>query len=191
MQKRKTIVVDKTFQHKVTFSLVGIVIFIVALIIGIIGFNAVDNNTKIDKIVKKMEDIIISQEHHIEALKNISKIKNANDVDIASGVLSKNLLENIELLDNNVMILNRIVRNTTLLIIVMIIVVLFQGILLYYFLIRQTNRIAGPIFVITQYMKDIISGEYPEIRPLRDNDEFKDMYDVFGQMVERLKIKKN
>ena len=39
-------------------------------------------------------------------------------------------------------------------------------------------------------MEKIINGEVPHVRPLRKNDEFKEFYQKFTEMVELLKHKK-
>ncbi|HSA15053.1 MAG TPA: signal protein, partial [Spirochaetota bacterium] len=57
----------------------------------------------------------------------------------------------------------------------------------YMLIIKMTHRISGPLFVMTNYMKEVINGKYPSPRPLRKKDELKDFYDVFGQMVQKIR----
>lgn len=53
-----------------------------------------------------------------------------------------------------------------------------------------THRICGPIFVMESYLTRIIEGRFPERRPLRKKDEFKDFYDLFWQAVDLLRARK-
>lgn len=46
-----------------------------------------------------------------------------------------------------------------------------------------THRVAGPIFVFSQYMAVLGRGRYPLLRPLRKGDELKEFYDVFNESV--------
>ena len=46
---------------------------------------------------------------------------------------------------------------------------------------------SGPIFLMSRYIDDIIKGEYPIVRALREKDEFKEFYEKFTEMVEILK----
>ena len=51
-------------------------------------------------------------------------------------------------------------------------------------LIRKTHRVSGPIYVISNFMREIIAGKRPHLRPLREHDELKDFYELFKQMVD-------
>jgi len=186
MKNRKTVLVDKKFQLRVTFSIIGLLFFLAALIIGAIGISAYDNNRKLERTVGKMGEIIVSQGHHIEALKNIDQIRNSRDLEIAAAVLSKNMGRNVDLLNSSISVLNNVTRNSTILILIMVCAVLIQGAVLYIVLIRKTNRIAGPLYVITGHMKEIINGKSPDLRPLREGDEFMELYDTFTKMVESI-----
>ena len=189
MKNRKTVLVDRKFQLRITFSIIGLLFFLAALIIGLLGISAYDNNRKLERTVGKMGEIIVSQGHHIEALKNLHQIKNPRDLEIAAAVLSKNMSRNAALLNTSIDVLNNITRNSTVLILIMVCAVLLQGAALYVVLIRKTNRIAGPLYVITGHMKEIINGGSPDLRPLREGDEFMELYDTFTKMVESIKNK--
>jgi hypothetical protein len=66
--------------------------------------------------------------------------------------------------------------------------VVLQGIVLFIVLILKTHRIAGPIYVMSNYMKQIISGKIPPVlRPLRDKDALKDFYELFYKTIIALK----
>jgi hypothetical protein len=66
--------------------------------------------------------------------------------------------------------------------------VVLQGVVLFIVLILKTHRIAGPIYVMSNYMKQIIGGKIPPmLRPLRDKDALKDFYDLFANTITALK----
>jgi sensor histidine kinase YesM len=73
-----------------------------------------------------------------------------------------------------------------LLVSVIIAVVLLQVVILYFFLIRLTHRISGPIYVISRHIEDIISGKEPELRGLRDKDELQEFYEKFAEMIRKV-----
>jgi hypothetical protein len=62
---------------------------------------------------------------------------------------------------------------------VMIITGVLLGLGLFLYLIRLTNRISGPLYVLTQHMTDIMNGKKPNLRELRKNDEFQEFYHQF------------
>ncbi|MFW5807783.1 MAG: hypothetical protein ACOCWH_01875, partial [Spirochaetota bacterium] len=88
----------------------------------------------------------------------------------------------------NMIQLRRMIRINQLLIWGMVGIIFVQGIILFFVLLRQTHRIAGPLHVMSVYMKTIINGKFPEyIRPLREKDLLKDFYKTFTEMIESLK----
>ncbi len=48
-----------------------------------------------------------------------------------------------------------------------------------------THRVCGPIFVITRHLGTMVSGKYPQLRPLRQGDEFAPMFEVFKQLIDK------
>jgi len=53
--------------------------------------------------------------------------------------------------------------------------------------ILVTHRIAGPIFIISRYLRVMKDGLYPDMRPLRDGDEMKSFFDLFKDMVDNMR----
>jgi len=203
LYKRKQNIVDKKFQLGTTFSVIGVSLLIVVLIgIGIVA-GALKNNKNLSDVVTKQDEIVQALVSHASTLEvKIKQIKakeqkeqkdakkkadkvavtGADDgSEIAIGEISKDHLANLGKMKRMVLI------NFVLLGLVGLLV-LIQGIVLYFMLIRKTHQIAGPIFVISRYMREIISGKTPAVlRPLRKRDELKAFYDLFGDLVEYLK----
>ncbi|HOO73124.1 MAG TPA: hypothetical protein PK926_15310 [Spirochaetota bacterium] len=177
MGKRKQIIIDKKFQFKHTFSIIGMVTIISAIIIAVIATNLVFNNLKIENIYEIEDNIVhflTSRPHGIEdpSFKNAIK-------DIAV-----NHSENMKTL-------NKIIKYNKALLITLLVFIVAQGVILYMMIIKMTHRISGPLYVMTNYMREIVNGKYPNIRPLRKKDELKEFYDQFRSMVATLKEKEN
>ncbi len=183
MTKRKQYLIDKKFQLRTTFSIIGIVSIITAIILGAITISVVynnnrlrENNTRITNIYEIENSIFVSLSSLPEAVKD-PNLKNA-------------LIQNAGNHDRNMETLNRIIAfNTSIitynrvLLASILVIVLVESFILYILLIRKTHHISGPIYVISNFMKDIIEGRDPELRPLRDKDELKDFYELFQDMV--------
>jgi hypothetical protein len=52
-----------------------------------------------------------------------------------------------------------------------------------------THRIYGPVFVLKRSLLEIAAGRWPNMRPLRSKDEFKDLFEAFATAVEALKAR--
>jgi hypothetical protein len=203
LYKRKQNIVDKKFQLGTTFSVIGVSLLIVVLIgIGIV-VGALKNNKNLSDVVTKQDEIVQAlvshastlevkikqikakeqkeQKEQKDAKKKADKAIVEDGSEIAIGDISKDHLANLGKMKRMVLI------NFILLGLVGLLV-LIQGIVLYFMLIRKTHQIAGPIFVISRYMREIISGKIPAVlRPLRKRDELKAFYELFGELVEYIK----
>ncbi|HNX58575.1 MAG TPA: hypothetical protein PKK43_05725 [Spirochaetota bacterium] len=89
---------------------------------------------------------------------------------------------------SNISELREMVAFNTKLLWTVVVLIIAQGVILFFILILKTHRIAGPVYVMSGYLREIISGKVPaSLRPLRKYDDLKNLYLLFGQMVDTLK----
>jgi hypothetical protein len=50
-----------------------------------------------------------------------------------------------------------------------------------------THRVAGPVYVMSQFVSVLARGRYPKMRPLRRHDELKEFFDRFQRAIEALR----
>lgn len=182
MIKRTNYLIDRKFQLRHTFSIIGIVSVVTAVILGAITASVVyntirlnDNNAKIDNIYKIENSIFamlsslpsVEDKALREAMKESSR-KHDGNMQTLEAIIESN---------------NQLIRVNKYLLIAILFIVAAQCLGLYIILIRMTHRISGPIYVMSNFMRDIIDGREPRLRPLRDKDELKDFYDLFKEMV--------
>lgn len=173
---RKKYIIDKGFQLRTTFSILGTVAIVSLVIIALLSASVVFNNEKINNIYE-IEDSIFNlmQASNIESHVDDQYIKTTS------------LL--VERHESNLDTINQIGAYNRYLLIALVLFVLIQWIVLFIMLIRITHRISGPVFVMSRYFNEIIEGNIPEIRPLREKDELKNFYALFKELVETLKKK--
>ncbi|MBN2078738.1 MAG: hypothetical protein JW838_07210 [Spirochaetes bacterium] len=183
MKKRKQYLIDRQYQLKTTFSIIGIVTIITALILGAITASVVynnirlnGNNTRIDNIYKIENSIFVF----------LSSIQKTKDPTLKKALRESAARhdENMETLSDIISYNNTIIIYNKFLLIAILIIIVTQCVVLYVMLIRKTHRVSGPIYVISNFMKEIIQGKRPHLRPLRENDELKEFYELFKEMVE-------
>ncbi len=204
MTKRKQYLIDKEYQLKTTFSIIGIVAVIIAFLIVIIGTSIVINNRTMDK-------------NNVNINANNEKIKNINEIqdnivhflssrsltsedeiykkairDVANNhVANMKKMKEIMKSNDDIMKSNAgIMKLNTFLLIAIIILIIIGTAILYIQLIRRTHRVSGPIYVMTMYMKSVLEGNFPEkMRELRETDELRSFYNMFRDMVNMFKNK--
>ena len=176
MSKRTKYIIDRALQLKTAFSIIGVVSIISLIILSAIAASVVYNNEKISNVYE-IEDSIFQM------------MQAANIDNIDDGY--KGTIDNLtNLHDNNYTTILKIAKYNRYLLITLIITILIQGIVLFYMIIKITHRITGPIYVISNYFKEIIAGNMPTPRPLRNKDELKEFYSLFIDLVDLLKKEK-
>lgn len=177
MAKRKQYIIDKKFQLKTTLNVIGSIFLVLALLTALVLFNVITNNKEIAAIIE-IED-------------NIVQVLGAPSPELSENK-QKMSQEMAKHHDNNMKTLRDRRKTNTNLLWVILAIVFAQGVIFYFVMIRQTHRIAGPVYVMSQYMKEIIDGKIPKnIRKLREKDLLKDFYDLFSTMVKSIeKVKK-
>lgn len=174
MTVRKKYIIDKNFQLKTAFSIIGVVSVVSLVIITSIAAGVVYNNEKINNIYQ-IED-------NIFRLMQSVNISGSEDTAYRSTI--ERLTENHI---NNLQNINKLASFNRELLAALIICVVLQGIILFVMIIKITHRISGPVYVMSNYFREIISGKLPDPRPLRDKDELKKFYELFIELVNSLK----
>lgn len=189
MKKRKQYIIDKNFQLRHTFSIIGIVSIITAVILGVITISVVYNNQRLRENNNRITNIYEIENSIFVSLSSIPEA-------VKDPLLKKALIQNSKNHDKNMETLNNIIGyNTTIikynkaLLASILVIILLESVALYIILIRKTHRISGPIYVISNFMKDIIEGRDPKLRPLRNKDELKEFYDLFQDMVKEIRTR--
>lgn len=170
MGKRKKLIIDKKFQLKTAFAVIGVVTAVSLVILSAISASVVYNNEKISNIYQ-IEDSIFQQ------------MQVANLTGSAADGYQDTLVRLTGLHENNQNTIERIASNNRILLASLVFCVLVQGLILYMLVIRITHRISGPVYVMSNYFRDIIDGKLPDPRPLREKDELKDFYELFKELV--------
>lgn len=55
--------------------------------------------------------------------------------------------------------------------------------------ILVTHRVAGPVFVLSRYLHLLGAGHYPKLRPLRRNDELKNLHEELREAIDAMKAR--
>lgn len=176
MAKRTKYLIDKGFQLRTAFSIIGVVAAVSLIILSSIAASVVYNNEKINNIYQIEDNIFQGMQ--------TANITGQPDNDYRSTVA---MLTKIH--DNNLNNINKLAEYNRYLLAALIACVIFQGFILFIMIIRITHRISGPIYVMSNYIKEIINGDMPDPRPLRDKDELKKFYNLFVDLVDSIKEK--
>lgn len=187
MRRKKLL--DKSFQLRTVFSVIGFVFIMNILILGLTGVNLYFNTTKLNDVLKSQHEVVNTLKEVNKALEYFAFNKNWDSLILSNGQISKDLAVNIEMIEKNDNSIRNLTNTSKYILIVMILLVLLQGFMLFSSMLTRTHRIYGPIFIMKRHMDSIMNKEKPNIRPLRDKDEFKEFYHTFCELVKFIENK--
>jgi predicted PurR-regulated permease PerM len=182
--QRKSKIVNKKFQLKTTFSIMSISIIAFLLILAILGINATSTNREIKRTTLKLNDAIAAEEKLVKTFINKAYKKDSNKINIVNA--QKNHKTNMDTIKGYLTLIKKFTSSNFTIISIIIGVILLQALLLYFYLIRLTHRISGPIFVINRHIDEILEGQVPEFRGLREKDEFHDLYKKLNDLAKKI-----
>lgn len=187
--KKRQIIVNKKFQFGIAFSFAALSAMIMAVIIIVLAILLASNN-------RKLRDISINQQQladtQTEIFKTLIRIVNTDDISklhISAPAVKQDNERNQQLVINNNAMIQEITAMNNRIIAMLIASAAIQSMIIFYIMLKRSHRISGPMFLLNRYIDDMKHGNYPEIRPLRANDDFHDLFDNFREMVESLKQK--
>ncbi|MBU3916178.1 hypothetical protein KKA14_11650 [bacterium] len=204
MKNRKQTIINKDFQLKKAFGVTAIVSIIISIIIISVGVFITLNNNEIDSnnegIIRNTEQIKKIMELQQSLYINLSirpencgkigqKIADNAVLDFNNAIdkLNKAVDSNENMVKSN----HHIMKYNTWLIIVIIILFLVGIAILYNRVLEHTHRISGPIFVMTRILREVKEGKEPQMRDLRDKDDFKEFHGLFRDLIyEHIDLKK-
>lgn len=172
--KRKHYVIDKKFQLNISFKAVFVPLIVVLIMGGVILFFAKKNSNYINTIVQ-------SQDQMIEMFLTTPALINSDDPVIQGAE---------QTFKNNIGMLVEINRNSRLVLYFIVIMIIIQSIIIFSIFIVITHRISGPIYVMTNYLKEVREGKTPLARPLREKDELKEFQNELKETIEYLIMNK-
>ena len=96
-------------------------------------------------------------------------------------------VENRELLGIDAAMLGEVAKADSTKMLYLIGFVVLMAVFLFVWGIFITHKVAGPIFIISRYLRELREGKAPHTRPLRRGDELRDFFEAFSAAVASLR----
>lgn len=192
MTKRhmRHIIVNGKFQYHIAATFAGLSALIMAVIIIILSSVLISNNAQLDQISRNQQVLSGTQNEIFKTLITLSGSKNLKNMRISADMLKHDNDETKRLLDQNNEKVRVITARNKSIIVMLIISAAIQSAIIFYIMLRRSNRISGPLFLLNRYINEMRSGNYPEIRRLRSHDDFQDVFENFRELVDMMRGKK-
>ena len=132
MPRRKNII-DKKFQLRITFRILGIIIIAFILVIGVTGIIATDNNRQISATITDLNRSMTKDKKTIEVLIASAGLKKDSAEDRNHDRIIEEHLESMALMHTNMQQLNKILTQNRIIMTVMIVTGILLGIGLFHY----------------------------------------------------------
>ena len=177
MAKRhiRHIIVNGKFQYNMAATFAGLSALIMTVIIIILSAVLISSNTRLDEISRNQQVLSGTQAEIFKTLIVLSQSKNLANMRISADRLKHDNDETKRLLDQNNEKVRAITQRNRSIIVMLIISAAVQSAIIFYIMLRRSNRISGPLFLLNRYIDEMKSGRFPEIRKLRSHDDFQDV----------------
>ena len=108
---------------------------------------------------------------------------------IMGGLLYRAHTDNTRLLDlsGNSILQEQVIRGDQIFLLYLIISVVLMAVMLAIWGLIVTHRISGPLFLVARYFGVLANAQYPDVRPLRKNDELQEFFVAFEEAVAALR----
>lgn len=185
--KKRQIIVNREFQFSMAFSFAALSALIMTFVIIILAALLMSNNSKLRNISLNQQQLADSQTEIFKTLIGIAGAKDIKKLHISASPVKRDNEKNRALISNNNLMIQDITLMNNRIIAMLIISAVIQSVIIFYIMLKRSHRISGPLFLLNRYIDEIKKGSYPEIRPLRANDDFHELFDNFREMVDILK----
>lgn len=190
MKKTRKILIDKKYQLSMAVTFTAIAAIAVSVFIVIMAYTANNYSNDLEAVAANQREISSQQNEVFKTLLALSSSKNLKNFRVSKNELERDMALNMSKLDESITIINQINKSNYRLVFILVILLLLQSCVMFYFIIKRSHRTYGPIHILNKYIDEIKNGKYPEIRSLRDKDDFTELFDNFREMVEKLKKNK-
>jgi hypothetical protein len=171
--KRKQYLIDRPIQITISLKFLIIPLLILVIFAGILLSFVLTNGDYIAQIAGNQDSLI-------EMFITTPTLMDSNNEIVVTG--EKTFRENLGLL-------RAIKVNNYTLLYFAIGLTILQAIVLFVYGIYITHKVAGPIYVMRHYCKEIQNGNTPQFRKLRGGDLLVDFYNDFITTINTLQDK--
>lgn len=189
MKKRRKRLINRYFQFRTAFKVMAIVLISYVIFISVMGSFTWVKQTQISETTSSLRRAVSVEDNIIRAFIDYSQKNMFNDSEeiLAMKKIKTDHKESMDTMTAHMDMLLNYSRDFFYLFIIISIVVLLMSIGVFFYLLRLTQRISGPLYVMEQQIETILQGDEPEVRELRKDDEFREFYGKFIDLAKVIK----
>ncbi len=186
--KRKRLI-DRKMQLRTSYSIIRFYFIAFFIILILLLIHTALTDKKINGTIQNLQGAISTEQNIVNAFIKYSDMTANSELQLKSKKISDDHDKSIKIIDTHIQVLTGLLKSNFIIILIIAGFTLIMGIVLFFYLIRLTHTISGPIYVISQHIQEIMDGKTPSFRALREDDQLKDFYKQFAEMVKKIQTK--
>ena len=183
--KRKKLI-DKKLQLHTAYSVIRFYFIAFFIVIVLMVVHTILTDRKINGTIKNLNGAVNTEQNIVNAFIKYSDMTSSPDLQLKSKKISDDHNKSIQIIETHITLLSGLLKSNFIVISLIAGFIVIMGLILFFYLIRLTHTISGPIFVMTRHIQDIMDGKEPAIRALREDDQLKDFYSKFSELVKKI-----
>lgn len=182
--KRKKLI-DKKLQLRTAFSVIRFYFAAFFVVIVFLVIHTVLTDKKINGTVNNLKAAINTEQNIVNAFIKNPDAASSQNLLPESVKISEDHNRSVKAIETHIGVLTGLLKSGFVVISIIAVFIIIMGIILYFYLIRLTHTISGPVYVMTKHIQDIMDGKEPSLRALRENDQLKEFYARFVELAKK------
>ncbi len=178
-KKRLKYFVNFPLQIRIIASSVLIVLFFSLLATGFMAFITHKSYNETEKTLNKLTENLQTEDNIIQSFIKYAGSLNSTRYELRTDKIKNDHDKSMTELSSTINELKLSMNRTKIYFYIFCFIMILQAITFTVYVIRFSQRIAGPIKIMKTILEDIVEGKEINYRTLRKNDELKHFFEVF------------
>lgn len=192
MKARKSIIVNKPFQIKFAIRMSALILLAFITTLVITGIHAVRTTRSVTTEIATLQKAVDTEENIVKAFLIYAGAAGPDTgaLKLSAKTVADDHAMSIGVMRDHIARLRDLTPDYVKLFVALGIFALAVTVFNFWYLIRLSHRIAGPVYVIQRHIQGLIDGAAPMVRNLREDDEFKEVYDKVVELSRQMNVDK-
>jgi hypothetical protein len=129
------------------------------LILAFLIIHAALTDRKINGTINSLKDAVNTEQSIVSEFQKNSIMASDPVLKLKSQKIAEDHNKSIKAIDAHISLLSGLLKSNFIVISIIAAFIIMMGMILFWYLIRLTHTISGPIYVMTQHIHDIMSGK--------------------------------
>ena len=178
-KKRLKYIINFPLQIRIIASSVLIVLFFSLLATGFMAFITHKSYNETEKTLNKLTENLQTEDNIIQSFIKYAGSLNSTRYELRTDKIKNDHEKSMTELSSTINELKLSMNRTKIYFYIFCFIMILQAITFTVYVIRFSQRIAGPIKIMKTILEDIVEGKEINYRTLRKNDELKHFFEVF------------